>query len=74
MGSWAAPQIKYQAWPIRPLEKSRRLPGKVTGSKELEAEGLAQEVKGTAEKLVGDAKQTVKNATNKVADAANKKL
>jgi hypothetical protein len=65
MRTWATPQIKFQAWPIRPL---------LTGSEELEAEGLAQEAKGKAEKLAGDAKQTVKNATNKVADAANKKL
>src|ERR1700686_1940267 len=34
--------------------KVKETAGKVTGSKELEAEGLAQEVKGTAEKLVGE--------------------
>jgi uncharacterized protein YjbJ (UPF0337 family) len=54
--------------------KAKETAGKVTGSEELQAEGLAQKAKGKAKKLAGDAKQAVKNATNNVADAANKKL
>jgi uncharacterized protein YjbJ (UPF0337 family) len=48
--------------------------GKVTGSKETQARGAAQEVKGKAQRTMGKAKSAVKDTANKVADKANKKL
>ena len=48
--------------------------GKVVGSDQLQAEGLAQEAKGEAQKATGDAKAAVKDGADKVANTINKAL
>ena len=54
--------------------KVKQSVGNAIGSKNLEADGLAQEAKGEAQKTVGDAKAAIDQGANKVADAINKKL
>ena len=39
--------------------------GKLTGSKEMQAKGLKNQVVGKAQKSLGDVKEAVKNAVNK---------
>lgn len=46
--------------------KAKEVGGKVTGDKELEAEGKSQGVLGKAKEKLGDAKDTVKGATESI--------
>ena len=48
--------------------------GKVVGSEQLQAEGIAQEVEGEAQVAVGKTKEAIKDVTNKTADKINEKL
>ena len=48
--------------------------GKLTGDKELQAEGKMDKAKGAAHSAVGDAKDAVKTAVNKSAEHVNKNI
>ncbi len=46
--------------------------GKLVGSEQLQAEGLAQEIKGETQVAVGKTKDAVKDAAHKTADTIDK--
>lgn len=45
--------------------KVQEAAGKMTGSKEHEAKGLAKQVEGNTQKAYGDAKETIKDAVKR---------